>query len=109
MEARGGTDDQIVRYAWRKSAKKPNHLTAGSLRSFPQDNRSSTASSGKANDWRNRENVVFDLFSSLKWVPSNGYFRRSSRARDLLYVGHFCGVCLVCGVCVLWHAENRRV
>ena len=31
---------------------------------FPLDNWSSTASSGRANDWRNREHVVLDLFSN---------------------------------------------
>ena len=45
---------------------KPNHLTAGSLFSFPQDSQSSTASSGKANDWRDREHVVLDWFSNLQ-------------------------------------------
>ena len=33
------TDVQIVRFSLEKGAKdKPNHLTAGSLRCFPQDN-----------------------------------------------------------------------
>ena len=32
---------------------------------FPQDNWSLTALLGKANDWRNREHVVLDLFSNL--------------------------------------------
>ena len=32
----------------------------------PQEKWSSTASSGKANDWRTRENVVLDLLSNLK-------------------------------------------
>ena len=36
---------------------------------------SSTASSGKANDWRTRERVVLDLFSNLEWVRSKGFFR----------------------------------
>ena len=44
-------------------------------RSVPQDNWSSTASSGKANDWRNRARVVLNLFSNLKIVRSSGYFR----------------------------------
>ena len=35
---------------------------------------SSTASSGKANDRRNRGHVVLDLFSNLKWVRSKGFF-----------------------------------
>ena len=39
-------------------------VCANSLRSVPQDNWSSTASSGKANDWRTRERVVLDLFSN---------------------------------------------
>ena len=38
------------------------------------DNWSSTASSGKANDWRNRQRVVLDLFSNWKWVRSIGFF-----------------------------------
>ena len=28
----------------------------------------------EANDWRNREHVVLDLFSNWKWVRSSGYF-----------------------------------
>ena len=36
---------------------------------------SSTASSGKANDWRTRERVVLDLFSNLEWVRTKGFFR----------------------------------
>ena len=35
---------------------------------------SSTASSGKANDWRTRERVVLDLFSNLEWVRTKGFF-----------------------------------
>ena len=35
---------------------------------------SSTASSGKANDWRTRERVVLDLFSNLEWVRIKGLF-----------------------------------
>ena len=70
------TDVQVVRETWFGAIDKPNHLTAGSLQRFPQDNWSPTASSGKANDWRNREHVVLDQFSNLKkWVTSSGYFR----------------------------------
>ena len=36
---------------------------------------SSTASSGKANDWRTRKRVVLDLFSNLEWVRTKGFFR----------------------------------
>ena len=36
---------------------------------------SSTASSGKANDWRTRERVVLDLFANLQWVRTKGFFR----------------------------------
>ena len=36
---------------------------------------SSTASSGKANDWRTRERVVLDLFSNLEGVRTKGFFR----------------------------------
>ena len=57
-------DVSIVRYTWVLGAKdKPNHLTPDSLHSFPQDIWSSTASSGKVNDWENREHVVLNLFS----------------------------------------------
>ena len=35
---------------------------------------SSTASSGKANDWRTRARVVLDLFSNLEWVRTKGFF-----------------------------------
>ena len=35
---------------------------------------SSTASSGKANDWRTRERVVLDLFSNLEWERSKSFF-----------------------------------
>ena len=53
------TDVQIVRYTWRRGRKtNRNHLTGGSLQRFPPDNWSLTASSGKANDQRNREHVV---------------------------------------------------
>ena len=38
---------------------------------------SSTASSGKANDWRNRARVVLDLFSNFKWVTSSVSFGES--------------------------------
>ena len=46
------------------SKDKPNHLTASSLQRFPWDNWSSTALSGKENDYRNRERAVFNLFSN---------------------------------------------
>ena len=36
---------------------------------------SSTALSGKANDWRTRERFVLDLFSNLEWVRTKGFFR----------------------------------
>ena len=44
------------------------------LRSVSQNNWSLTASSGKANDWRNREHVVLDLFSNWKCVRFKGFF-----------------------------------
>ena len=43
---------------------KPNHVAIDSFRSVPQESWSSTASSGKANDWRNRRRVALDLFSN---------------------------------------------
>ena len=51
-----------------KGTDKSDHLVAGSLRSFPQDNSHLTALSDKTNVSRNREHVVLDLFSNLKWV-----------------------------------------
>ena len=43
----------------------------------------STASSGKANDWRTRERVVLDLFSNLEWVKNQGFLSVNlSEARD---------------------------
>ena len=50
------------------------NLTAGSLQRLRQDDWSLTASSGKANDWRNRQRVALDLFSNLKWERSTGFF-----------------------------------
>ena len=43
-------------------------------RSFPQYSWSSTASSGKASDWRNRQDVFLDLCSNFKWAKSGGNF-----------------------------------
>ena len=50
----------------------------------PQDKKwSSTASSGKVNDWRTRERVVLDLFSNLEWVRTKGFLSVNlSKARD---------------------------
>ena len=65
------TDVQIVRYTWRRGRKtKANHLTAGSLQRFPPNNWSLTASTGKVNDWGNRDNVVLNLFSNIKCLNS---------------------------------------
>ena len=59
-------------------------VCADSLRSVPQDKKwSSTASSGKANDWRIRERVVLDLFSNLKMGKIQGFLSVNlSKARD---------------------------
>ena len=46
---------------------------AFSLPRFPHDNWSSTASSGKANDWRTRERVVLDLLSKLEMCKIQGF------------------------------------
>ena len=62
-----GTDVQIVRYTWRRGRKtKPNHPVADSLQRVSPDNWSLTASTGKVNDWGNRDNVVLNLFSNIK-------------------------------------------
>ena len=36
----------------------------------------------KADDWRNRERAVFDLFSNIKWVNSQAFLWWTSEARD---------------------------
>ena len=67
----------VVRYS---------NLTADSLRGVHQDKWSSTASSGKANDWRTREHVVLDLFSNWKCVRSKRFFRGTSLRHVMFYV-----------------------
>ena len=52
---------------------KPSHLTAGSLQHFLRIT-GATASSGKANDWRNREHVVLDFFSNFTWLKVFRFF-----------------------------------
>ena len=77
--------------SWRKVTDKSNHLSAGSLRSVPQESWSLTASSGKANEQRNPEHVVLDLFSNFtKWVGSKGFFWWTSGVSETL-----CGQILV--------------
>ena len=44
------------------------------LRCVPQDCWSSTALSGTANVWRNRQRVALDLISNWKWWRSTGFF-----------------------------------
>ena len=61
-------------YLGMETKDKSNHLTADSLRSFFQEIWSLIALSHKANDQRNRERVVVDLFSKFEWVRSSGYF-----------------------------------
>ena len=51
-------------------------------RSFPQERWSTTALSGTANDRRNREHVVLDLFSNFKCVRYKGFFWWTSGSRD---------------------------
>ena len=58
-----------------RAMDKLNHLTAGYLQRFPQDNWSPTTSSGKANGWRTREQEVLVPFSNLnmgkiQWLVS---------------------------------------
>ena len=57
VEARGDTDVQIVLYAWKKGGERQ---TAVSLRITGAQQ----IHQAKANDWRNREHVVLDTFSS---------------------------------------------
>ena len=66
MEVSRDTNAQIVRYTFSMGARdKSNHLTAGSSNVSPEELELKTASQGKANDLRNREHVVLDLFSNL--------------------------------------------
>ena len=71
MEARGHTDRPMVRCTWSKGRKTDRTIkylvpSAVSLMMI--------VSSGKANEKRNRERAVFDLFSTLKWVRSKGFW-----------------------------------
>ena len=73
MEASRDTNAQIVRYTCFIGARdKSNHLTVGSLQRSPGE-LEKTASSGKANDLRNREHDVLDLFSNLNSCKIQGF------------------------------------
>ena len=62
-EASRDTKAQIVRFFHGGERQiEPSH--GWFPPTFHQDNWSLTASSGEANDWRNRERVVLDLFSN---------------------------------------------
>ena len=84
--------------------------------SFPQDCCNWTAFSGKANEWRNREHVVLDLFSNFKCTRSKGFFGEPLWGQVLTLRGQIlvsgtgdatlrvlcCALCvLVCNVLVL--------
>ena len=58
MDASRDTNAQIVRYTNRTISRLV-------LPMFLQESWRRTALSGRANDWRNREHVVLDLFSNL--------------------------------------------
>ena len=63
MEARIDINAYIVRYTWFLEAKdEANHLV---VVFFFIKAGVEQCSSGKANDWRNRERVVLDLFSVI--------------------------------------------
>ena len=65
VEASRDTNAQIVRYTFFHGSERQIEPSHGWFPpTFPQDNWSFTASSGKANGWRNREHVVLDLFSN---------------------------------------------
>ena len=65
MEASRDTNAQIVRYTFFHGSDRQIEPSHGWFPpTFPQDNWSLTALLGKANDWRNREHVVLDLFSN---------------------------------------------
>ena len=66
---------------------------------FLQDNGSLTALFGKANDWRNREHVVLDLFSNLnrgniQWLLSVNLWGQVITLRGLFFVS-----------CPLWRLD----
>ena len=66
MEASRDTNAQTVRYTSPHGSERQIEPSHGWFPpTFPQDNWSFTALLGKANDWRNREHVVLDLFSNL--------------------------------------------
>ena len=60
------TNAQIVRYTFFHGSERQIEPSHGWFPpTFPQHNWRLPALLGKANDWRNREHVVLDLFSNL--------------------------------------------
>ena len=66
-EGSGGGGGCVCCVCRSLDAVKGANLTADSLRSVPQDHWSSTASSGKANDWKTG-NVLFSTYSQTDIV-----------------------------------------
>ena len=66
MEASRDTNAQIVRYTFFHGSERQIEPSHGWFPpTFHHNNCCLTALSGKANDWRNREHVVLDLFSNF--------------------------------------------
>ena len=66
VEASRDTNAQIVRYTFFSWERKANRTISRLVPSnLSHNNCYLPALSGKANDWKNREHVVLDLFSNL--------------------------------------------
>ena len=92
VEASRDTDAQIVRYTFFHGSERqiePSHGWFPPM--FPHNNCCLTALSGKANDWRDREHVVLDLFSNLnmdniQWLLSVNLWGQVITLRGLFLV-----------------------
>ena len=86
------TNAQIVRDTFFHGSERQIEPSQGWFPpTFLQDNWSLTASLGKANDWRNREHVVLDLFSNLnmgkiQWLLSVNLWGQVITLRGLFLV-----------------------
>ena len=91
MEASRDTNVQIVLLFFRGSERQIEPFHGWFPPTFHQDNWSLTTLLGKANDWRNREHVIFDLFSNLnmaniQWLLSVNLWVQVITLRGLFLV-----------------------
>ena len=92
VEASRDTNAQIVRYTFFHGSERQIEPSHGWFPpTFPHYNWSLTALLGKANDWKNREHVVLDLFSNLnmgniQWLLSVNLWGQVITLRGLFLV-----------------------